>query len=281
MRLPTHLRSLEALAVLCLLGIHGESVIAEAVSKEPGGSPPVADPAGFTVTPLWTEEQTPLDYLEKVGQHTKARWRQLYRPPPPTPAPNRAKTAITLGSLVAEAFLCLQATDAQQFRNNHQEIMSYSKTLGLGEKLAPRTMAQSKMAEMEQWADLRDDLTEGYFQLKQLLVDQRDEDLAILLDLGVWMRTLEMVSTLVVEDPETAVLSWCVGSPDLLEDLREQFEELSESIRLEEPVAEMDSLLDFLWRYWNQCDVTPPPQEVVLKTQERLTNTLRQLTLKQ
>ena len=44
--------------------------------------------AGIVISPPtgWTSEQTPIDFLDVVGLQTKARWRQLYRPPPPTPS---------------------------------------------------------------------------------------------------------------------------------------------------------------------------------------------------
>ena len=71
----------------------------------------IGQPAG------WTPEQTPIDFLDVVGLQTKARWRQLYRAPPPTPSTDRPRAAFTLGGLIGDAFLALQAEDVQQFRN--------------------------------------------------------------------------------------------------------------------------------------------------------------------
>lgn len=236
--------------------------------------------AGFTAVPLWTAEQTPVDFLGAVGQHTKARWRQLYRPPPPTPAPDRIRTAVTLGYLVGEGFLCVQAADTQQFRNNNQEIMTYCRTLGFGEKVAPMLLGQAKLAEDEMWEELRLQVIDGQAALNQALLGQRDEELAIMLRMGVWLRTMEIVSSIVLEASDADIAGLCVGSPALIKDLREEFATLSEATREAEVVKEVGTLLDFLWRNWGRTDDELPPAEAVMKTCERLAQTARKVSLR-
>lgn len=240
----------------------------------------VAEAPGFTVVPLWTAEQTPVDFLAAVGQHTKARWRQLYRPPPPTPAPDRIRTAVTLGYLVGESFLCVQAADAQQFRNNNQEVMTYCRTLGFGEKVSPMLLGQAKLAEGEMWEELRVGVIEGQEALVQALLGQRDEELAVVLKLGVWLRTMEVVSSVVLEAPDADVAGLCVGSPALIKDLREEFASLSETTRQGEVMKEVGMLLDFLWRNWGRTEDELPPAEAVMKTRERLAQTARKVSLR-
>jgi hypothetical protein len=248
-----------------------------AVSPDEEGK---ADCAGASVASLWTEEQTPVDFLDAVGQLTKARWRQLYRPPPPTPAPDRMRTAVTLGYLVGESFLCVQAVDAQQFRNNNQEVTTFCRTLGFGEKVAPLLLNQARLAEAELWEDLRSEVIRGHQELDRALRDQRDEELAELLRIGVWLRTLEIVSTIVVETPDTELQGICVGSPVLVETLREAFGNLSEQCRATEVGREMGSLLDFLWRNWARSADAHVTEDVVQKTHERLAQSARKLSLR-
>ncbi len=242
-----------------------------------------ADEGGETVpgsVPFWTEEQTPVDFLEAVGLVAKARWRQLYRPPPTTPSPDRTRTAVTLGFLVGESYLCVQAADAQQFRNNNQEVMTYCRTLGFGEKVSPMLLGQAKLAEMEQWTELKVSVIEGYQALEQSLMDQRDEDLAVLLKLGVWLRTLEIVSSVVLESPEADFKKLCVGSPALIEELRGAYVQMPESVREGDVGKEVGLLLDFLWRNWGRPDLVEPNSDVVQKTHERLAQSARKLSLK-
>ena len=104
-----------------------------------GGMPAGADePALDDGAPsIILGDQTPADFLDLIGQRTKARWRLLFRPPPPTPPTDRGRAALLLGGLMADSFLIWQAGDSQQFRNNNQEVLSYCRMLGLGEKLLP------------------------------------------------------------------------------------------------------------------------------------------------
>lgn len=275
-------------ALLCALVLAGSIVMAQdpspaqatAVPARSAPSPAKPAEAPFVVVPIWTSEQSPLDFMEAVGQHTKARWRQLYRPPPPTPSPDRSKTAFILGGLVGDSFLCLQAGDAQTFRNNNQEMLTYCRVLGIADGISPRLMAQAKMAEMDQWPELRREVVDGQSELGRILREQHDEDLAILVDLGIWMRILEIVSAIVVENPDTDTRALCIGSPALLEDLRTNFAKLGESTRRDESVALLGELLDFLDRHWSQVDKEIPSSEVVAKTNERIKALMKKLTLK-
>jgi hypothetical protein len=228
----------------------------------------------------WTSEHTPADFLELVGMQTKARWRQLYREPPPVPSPDRHRTAFTLGSLLSDSLLALQAADTQQFRNTNQDVLAYCRVLGLGEKISPRLMAQAKLAEQEKWDDLRQELVDGHQELTRLLRDQRDEDLAVLVDLGVWLRELEIVSLIVVDVPELRVKPLCIGSPALLNDLHERFMQMSEATRVKEDLADIGGMLDFLIRHWTDPKNDPPPQELVARTHEKMKNLLRKLTMR-
>lgn len=260
------------------------SVHAQAQASTPAERPPdsIAASAGdFVVRPVfWTEDQTPADFLEMAGQHTKARWRTLYRPQPPNPTADRLKAAFTLGSLVGETFLIWQAGDAQQFRNNNQDVVHYCRMLGLGEKMRPRLMAQAKMAEMDEWKDLRQEIVDGHQEIIRLLREQMDEDLSLLVDLGAWMRSLEIVSKLVVETPEVDKRPLCIGSPALLADLRQDFAKLSRDTRRSPQMLPVILVLRELERVWGDERLGPPTQGMVARTHEQLRTLMEDLTLK-
>jgi hypothetical protein len=241
----------------------------------------IAASAGqFSSRILWTADQTPADFLEMAGQHTKARWRTLYRPLPPSPTADRNKAAFTLGGLIGETFLIWEAGDAQQFRNNNQDIANYCRLLGLGEKMKPRLMTQAKMAEMGDWKPLREEIVDGHQELMRLLREQRDPDLATLVDIGAWMRSLEIVSKLVVETPNVDIRHLCIGSPALLAELRQDFASLSDGTRRSALLQPVIKLLTDLERVWNDRMVGPPSQSMVAKTHEQLRTVMEDLTLK-
>jgi len=229
---------------------------------------------------FWTVDQTPADFLEMAGKHTKARWRTLYRPQPPVPTADRNKAAFTLGSLMGEAFLIREAEDSQQFRNNNQEMTNYCRMLGIGEKMKPRLMAQAKMAEMDDWATLRQEIVDGHQELVRMLREQRDEDLAVLVEIGVWMRELEVVSKLVVETPEVDKRPLCIGSPALLAELRHDFANLTEMTRRSELIQPVILVLTELEKVWSDRTRGPPTKSMVFSTHERLKLVMEELTLK-
>jgi hypothetical protein len=215
-----------------------------------------------------------------AGMHTKARWRTLYRPQPPNPSADRNKAAFTLGGLIGETFLIWEAGDSQQFRNNNQDIATYCRLLGLGEKMKPRLMTQAKMAEAGEWKPLRAEIVEGHQELMRLLRDQRDPDLATLVDIGAWMRSLEIVSKLVVETPNVDIRHLCIGSPALLAELRQQFASLTDVTRRSALLQPVIQLLTDLERVWNDKMVGPPSQAMVARTHEKLKTVMEDLTLK-
>jgi len=253
----------------------------EQVKPSSAGQDSIAASAGeFISRPVfWTEDQTPADFLEMAGRHTRARWRTLYRPQPPVPSTDRMKTGFTLGSLLGESYLIWEAGDAQQFRNNNQDIVSYCRTLGLGEKMRPRLMAQAKMAEMDEWKDLRQEIVDGHQELLRLLREQMDEDLAVLVDIGAWMRSLEIVSKLVIETPEVDKRHLCIGSPALLAEMRQDFASLSDVTRRSAPLQPLIEVLTELVKTWGNPKAGAPTQSMVARTHEQLRNVIEELMM--
>lgn len=235
--------------------------------------------SGQESAPVIKPRFSPGEFLDNVGQQTKARWRQLFRTPPPTPSTERLRVAFTLGGLVADSFLALQAADAQQFKNNNQELLSYSKVLGVGEKITPGVLAQSKMGETGDWAAARKQVLETEQLIVKLLNEQKDEDLAILVELGVWARLLEISTTIVSNnDPEVENKIICIGSMKLLDDLKAQFEKLSQTVQTDESIARLGAVLDQLQRHWLAAQ-DHPSIEVVKFSFEKLHFLMERLTL--
>jgi hypothetical protein len=250
---------------LCLL-LAGVHLPAQTAQSSKSGQDSIAASAGEFVAPpvFWTEDQTPADFLEMAGRHTKARWRALFRPKPTTPSSDRTKTGFTLGSLIGESFLIWEAGDAQQFRNNNQDIVSYCRSLGMGEKIMPRLMAQARMAEMDEWKDLRQEIVDGHQEIMRLLREQQDEDLAVL----------------VMETPEVDKRPLCIGSPALLAELRQDFASLSDLTRRSALLQPLITVLSELEKTWGNTKTGAPTQSMVAGTHERLRMMLEELTLK-
>lgn len=229
--------------------------------------------AAVTAGPPAPKDMQPAEFLACVGLQTKARWRQLYREQAPTPSSQRLRVAFTLGSLQGDAYLALQAGDSQRFRDNNQDVLNHCRVLGLAEKISPDLMAEAKMAQMEDWTALRAKIGGTHKLTETLLQEQRDDDLAILVNLGMWMRLFEVATTLVVNDTEVENKTLCVGSVHLLNELSTCYERLSETTRQDPSVILLGNVLQMLQRHWTPTNEVAPqetPQETIEMTFEKL-----------
>jgi len=277
----TPLQTLPVLGAALLAALQGHAQTPPAMPAERSPDTIAAGAGEFVARAVfWTEDQTPADFLDLAGQHTKARWRTLYRPPPPGPMADRVKAAFTLGSLVGETFLIWQAGDAPQCRSNNQELATFCRILGLGEKMRPRLMAQAKMAEMDEWKDMRQEIVDGHQEIMRLLREQMDDDLALLVDIGAWMRALEIVSKLVQETPEVDKRPLCIGSPALLADMRQDFAKLTPENQRSPPLPPVIAVISELERVWGDPKMGAPTQNMVIRTHEQLRAVMEELTLK-
>lgn len=248
-----------------------------------GGMSAGADDLGADNDPPSTigANQTPADFLDCIGQQTKARWRLLFRPPPPTPPTDRGRAALILGSLMADSFLIWQARDSQQFRNNNQEVLSYCRMLGLGEKLLPHLMAQGKMAESNEWKELRSEIVNSHQMLIRMLREQKDDDLAVMIDLGLWLRLLDIVSSVVVENAAVEVRPLCIGSPEILQAIRDDFNRLGMPRHQEPMIKHIGVAIEEISVLWRSTNPSPPTAEQVTKTQEKIKEIMQVMVEKQ
>jgi len=252
---------------LCLvaLGAIAGSALAEPVITDATPAASVSSSSGG----IGASDQTAADFLDSVGKNTKARWRLQFRPPPPTAPTDRGRTALILGTLLGDSFLIWQANDAQQFRNNNQDVLAYCRTLGLGEKLLPRLMTQGNLAEQANWKELRQEIVDGHQEAMRLLREQMDEDLALLIDVGVGLRLLQIVTNLIIAAPENNEFLF-VGSPELLLGLRNDFSRISAARRDEPFMKRVKAVIDESSLQWNAVDKTPLTPEQLTKTNESL-----------
>lgn len=247
--------------------------VAAAVQSET----PQATPDGNV---LATAEMHPADFLDCVELRARARWRQLYRQAaaaaPPT---ERLRVAFTLGGLLADSHLAMQAADAQQFKNVNQDLLRYCVSLGLADKLSPLLMGESKMAESQEWDAVKPILQEKQMLIERSLHGQKDEDPAALVSLGMWFRLFEIVTEVMLADTEAKDKMLCIGSMPLLDVMAQRYASLSESVREDASIAAIGKTLGQLQRRWSAVD-GQPVDELVAFTAEKVKLVNSRLTLK-
>jgi hypothetical protein len=103
---------------------------------------------------------------------------------------------LVLGGVFADGYLAAQAEDAQQCKNISKDLLRLSKTLGVQTELLDRSRSIADSAQKKDWAILRRELHASEEELGAALRKHEDEGLARLVSLGAWMRSTEIVASL-------------------------------------------------------------------------------------
>ena len=219
-------------------------------STDPQTEPPKPVPAEITEK---EEEHVPSDLpdlLRALSESSKPKWSEYYRPPIKTRS-DRNVGAIALGGVVADIHLATQGFDVRQVKNLGMEVEAHSRNLGIDEKIGGEVRVLSEAAGTEKWDDVRKAAANLEKKLKEELVKQRDTDLATLLEVGFWLRALEVASGIIQADTEAKDLSLCIGCPKRLEQMERKLQELGEETRKQPVVAEIEAEVGRLVRRWD------------------------------
>ena len=129
-----------------------------------------------------------------IGKIGKPDWALLFRKPPSASITSRPLIALNLGTLIADGFLAAEAQDRQQVKNVSREIKLLAKSIGLEQELMVRSNSIADFADGRQWDVLDEELEAVQSELALAMNAQRDGELATLMSLGCWLRSIEIAS---------------------------------------------------------------------------------------
>lgn len=179
---------------------------------------------------------SPVEYFLSLAKSTNPRWRRSYRELAPQPPTDRTKVAAGLGMLATDAHLAAMARDGQRARNVSAELNAFAKILGLSETAAPRVAAFEAASGGGDWAPAHLELEELVISLAGKLREQRDDDLALLLEIGLWVRTVH-VGAGVVGAGEVEDLTMASGGAGIPGWIATRAASLSERCRADPDIA--------------------------------------------
>jgi hypothetical protein len=142
---------------------------------------------------------SPEELLHSLSRCAKPDWASKFRPPVAVALNSRAQIALVLGGVFADGYLAAQAEDAQQCRNIGKDLLRLSKTLGVQTELLDRSRSIADSAQKKEWAILRKELNATEAELGAALRKHEDEGIARLVSLGAWMRSTEIVASLLAD----------------------------------------------------------------------------------
>jgi hypothetical protein len=104
----------------------------------------------------------------------------------------REDLALELGFLIADGFLTVQTEQLERTEELARELTRYAKALGVGNRVSPHAAALLELARNKNVAQLKKELVAMQSDMEIELALLKDEDLALLIALGGWIRGFEV-----------------------------------------------------------------------------------------
>ena len=173
---------------------------------------------------------TPGELFMALDKVAKPNWQTEYRAPVSNAFTNRPQIALNLGGLIADGYLAIEAEDPQQVKNIGNDLVALSRSLGVSENVLRRERSIEDLADHNAWNELREQLDAVGMEIKSTMESKRDEELVILVTLGMWIRGIEIVSDWMVKNYslEAAEL---LRQPAVATFLQTQLDMLPEKVR--------------------------------------------------
>jgi hypothetical protein len=200
---------------------------------------------------------SPEELLHSLSRCAKPDWASKFRPPVAVALNSRAQIALVLGGVFADGYLAAQAEDAQQCRNISKDLLRLSKTLGVQTELLDRSRSIADSAQKKDWATLRRELHASEEELVAALRKHDDGGLAQLVSLGAWMRSTEIVASL-LSDQYSENAASLLRQPALGALLGSGLEKLGNKLETDPALELIRPKLSAVERHLNGSADTPP-----------------------
>jgi len=112
----------------------------------------------------------------------------------------RPQIALLLGCVVAEGFIAVQAQDTAKVKEIGKDVLKLSEAIGVRDAVIEHCNSIIEGADKRQWNRVRSELDRAQQNVRQAMVELRDEELAQLVSLGGWLRGTEVLTAIVGSD---------------------------------------------------------------------------------
>jgi len=189
------------------------------------------------VVPLPSEV---FNVLDKLGTPD---WKGELRAPGINNRGARAQIALLLGSVVAEGFVAVEATDKERVKQIGHNVLELSRAIGVEKTVLSRTNLIVIKADTRDWVGVRCELDGALTDVKNAMIELKDAQLAYLVSLGGWLRGTEVVTSIVHKNYslDSADL---LNQPDLLKYFQERLATMPPRVRGNQLVNKIQKGLD-------------------------------------
>ena len=184
----------------------------------------------------------PGEFFAAINKQSRPNWKQFVRTGVPQTAVSRTQIALTLGTLVADGYIAVEAQDSQAVKNIGKEIINLAKKLNVSQSVLGRGNSINDFAENNDWNALREELEATQNEVKLDMQEQKDDRLVTLVTLGAWLRGTEIISGLIETSytPESARL---LRQPAIIDYLLDQVARLPEAMKTDPLIVSLRASL--------------------------------------
>jgi hypothetical protein len=222
---------------------------------------------------------TPGEVLAAIDKLGKPDWASAIRPPIPTNYSSRAQMAINIGGLVADGYIAVEASSAQQVKNIGRDIVTLGRPLGVGQDILNRGKSLVEFADDGKWDTLKEELEATQNEVKTAMRENKDSELITLVTLGGWIRATQAMANYVAAH-YTEDSAKLLRQPGIIRFLSERLTALPEKVRDEQAVRRARAGLGNMEKAISFPASTPPSKEAVQKLDEVATTLLKELAIK-
>jgi hypothetical protein len=140
---------------------------------------------------------SPIEVFGALGKLGGVNWREYVRNQKSANFIERPRTALVLGSVIADGFIAVQAEDAPTVKDIGQRVLGLAKQIGVGNSIIPHAKAITEAADKRNWSSVRQELDKTQNSVQQAMDEMKDQKLSQLVSLGGWLRGTQVLTAVV------------------------------------------------------------------------------------
>jgi hypothetical protein len=177
--------------------------------------------------------------LDKLGSPN---WQSVLRPTASKPLGERPQVALLLGTVIAEGFIAVEAEDAEAVKEIGRSVLSLASAIGVRKSVTARSNAIIETADARDWQRVRVELDGALHDVREAMMELKDEQLAHLVSLGGWLRGTEALTEIVTKN-YSADSAELLHQPTLLTFFERRLSEMDARMKNHELVAKIERKL--------------------------------------
>lgn len=158
---------------------------------------------------------------------------------------NRSRTAMLFGLTISEGFIAVQAEDKEAVRRIGREVLRLSTSLGVAGSVEAHANSIVHAAGKSHWSVVRTELDKTRQTVLNKMAELRDDELVDLVSLGGWLGGTRALAS-VLKENYSVEGSDLLNQPELVKQLKDDFNAISERARRGEVFARISQTLEHL-----------------------------------